>query len=85
VNEIKTPAKKWRVSWGPSNATDYPSQPKAYEALTEWTGRATVYHWKDGQWRLYERIEPATDTAGSEQSRRPNCRCTPLPLGGDDE
>lgn len=55
------PSKKWRVRWL-ATAADYRSQALAYEQVRRITGRrtrATVYHWKDGGWQLYERCEPA--------------------------
>lgn len=59
------PAKPWRVYGGASLtfSEDYRSQIAAYEAVQELTGpghAATVYHWEDGRWVLYEVIEPAT-------------------------
>lgn len=58
------PAKPWSVD-GPADHGDgerYRSQAAAYEAVAELTGfghKATVYHWQDGSWRLYERVEVA--------------------------
>jgi hypothetical protein len=70
----RPPSKPWRVTW-PSvvsrapHSEDYRSQRAAYEAVASITRQlsATVYHWERGDWRLYERVEPApreTEEAG---------------------
>ena len=58
------PSKPWRV-YGPREfSTDHRSQRAAYErvkSLTRHLGtKATVNHWEDGSWKLYERVEPST-------------------------
>ena len=63
------PAKPWRVD-GPAdhgNGEQFRGQAAAYDAVAELAGfghKATVYHWADGSWRLYEVIEApaATET-----------------------
>ena len=59
----KTPSKRWRVIT-PERAAEFRGQQAAYDALNAYTadanvatfGRlATVWHWEDGDWRLYER------------------------------
>jgi len=58
----KTPSKKWRVYGANSLHEDYRSQSAAYDAVNElndWGHTATVWHWEDGDWRLYERVELA--------------------------
>ena len=58
----KTPAKRWRVIT-PERAGDHRSERAAYDALNTYTadaditvfGRmATVWHWENGDWRIYE-------------------------------
>lgn len=54
------PAKPWRV-YGSNLPEDYRSEKGAYEAAAElvrWGHAATVWHWADGAWQLYERVEP---------------------------
>ena len=60
---MTAPAKPWRVYGNHLShlAQDYRGQAAAYDAVKELTGfghTATVEHYEDGQWRLYERIEP---------------------------
>ena len=62
----RPPSKPWRVEWpsvvnGNPNSEDYSSQRAAYEAVRSITGlrvKATVYHWVQGVWVLYEHCEP---------------------------
>ncbi len=73
AKRTRPPSKPWRVTW-PSlvttapNSADYRSQRAAYEAVESVTRivAATVYHWEDGDWRLYERIEPPSVTTPEE-------------------
>ena len=59
----KVPSKPWRVDptrgvgWG----YYFRSQSLAYDKVQHLTAKgetATVYQWENGDWRLYERIEP---------------------------
>lgn len=56
----RPPSKPWRVTWAGGNSEDYRSQRAAYEAVQSITRMltATVYHWVDGVWVLYEIAEP---------------------------
>ena len=57
----RPPTRKWRVYFRGISA-DYRSQRAAYDAVRTATTLGTktkVYHWEEGSWRLYERIEPA--------------------------
>ena len=56
----------WRVVGTNNLHADYSSQRLAYDAVAELTGfghAAEVYHWEQGDWRLYERIEAAKEKA----------------------
>jgi len=66
MQRTKPPSKPWRVTW-PSlvnrdpHSEDYRSQRAAYEAVESITRnriKATVWHWENGDWRLYEIAEP---------------------------
>ena len=51
--------KPWRVFGTNDLSEDYESRAAAYEAVRELNGYghpATVYHWIDGVWVIYERI-----------------------------
>jgi hypothetical protein len=60
----RQPSKPWRVR-GPNLPEDFRSQKAAYEAVQElngWGHVATVYHFEDGRWVLYERVEPSGES-----------------------
>ena len=62
------PAKPWRVDSPFDRHQDgraFRGQSAAYDAVAEMTRagrRATVFHWEDGSWRLYEVIEAPAAT-----------------------
>ena len=58
----RKPSRPWRVHGARGLSTDHRSERAAYEAVkTITTGhgatRATVYHWENGSWKLYERVD----------------------------
>ena len=56
------PRKKWRVEWPGENIAYYRSTYEAVRSITEHVGlKATVYHWADGHWQLFEHCEPARE------------------------
>jgi len=64
--ETKAPSKKWRVYGARGMSTDHRSQRAAYEAvntITRLGSRATVYHWENGGWKLYERIDALSESS----------------------
>ena len=61
----KTPSKRWRVTYLYA-AIDHRSERAAYDAVNELAGnvtpaelgkQATIHHWEDGRWVLYERVK----------------------------
>ena len=65
----RPPSKPWRVYGARGMSEDYRSQRAAYEAvsvITRGGNPAKVYHWEDGTWRLFERIDPVTTDPDSE-------------------
>ncbi len=65
---MSDPAKKWRVYGARGLSEDFRSQRAAYEHVRSTVARgatAKVYHWEDGSWRLYERVQPTTDSSGA--------------------
>ena len=63
AKRTKPPSKPWRVyvADGQSSA-DYRSERAAYAAVKDWRDAGItvrrVEHWENGEWRLYERIDP---------------------------
>jgi hypothetical protein len=66
------PGKPWRV-YGVNNLSeDYRSEKGAYEAVRELSGfghPATVWHWEEGGWRLYDQVDPPAPSAEKEGDR----------------
>ena len=61
MTETRAPAKKWRVYGARGLSEDYRSQRAAYDAvntINRLGSKATVYHWENGRWVLYERLGP---------------------------
>lgn len=62
---MSAPAKPWRVATRIADApVDCRSQKAAYEAVCGFADSGTpctVWHWENGDWRLYERVEPLRD------------------------
>ncbi len=61
MDETRAPSKKWRVYGARGISEDYRSERAAYEAvatITRLGSQARVYHWGNGSWNLYEKIEP---------------------------
>lgn len=60
----RSPSKRWRVYGARGISEDHRSERAAYDhvqTLLRNDTRATVYHWEDGGWVLYERIDPAKE------------------------
>ena len=60
----RKPSKPWRVYGARGISNDHRSERAAYDevqTLLRNGTKATVYHWEDGSWRLYERIDPAKE------------------------
>jgi len=60
----RPPSKKWRVYGARGISEDFRSERDAYDrvqTLLRNDTKATVYHWEEGGWRLYERIDPAKE------------------------
>lgn len=60
----RPPSNRWRISGvrGAGNL-HYRSERAAYDAVEIFVAggeKVTVYHWEDGSWKLYERIDPPT-------------------------
>ena len=55
------PSKPWRVNGGSGTSTfDFRSQRAAYDhvkAIIRAGHKARIYHWEDGRWALYEKID----------------------------
>jgi hypothetical protein len=66
----RKPSNRWRVYGSSPAMVNCRSERAAYDrvaALAKLGSRATVYHWEDGGWVLYERIEsqePSTEGKG---------------------
>lgn len=59
----RPPTKRWQVRT-PGACEDRRSEKGAYDlalGLARNLLHAEVWHWEDGRWRLYERIEPRGD------------------------
>jgi hypothetical protein len=53
----RTPSKPWRIYTPNGNSFDYSSMREAIDtaqSIIAGGGRATLYHWRDGSWHLYE-------------------------------
>lgn len=63
AKQDRPPAKRWQVRT-PTSCEDRRSQKGAYElalGLANALLSSEVWHWEDGSWRLYERVEPAPE------------------------
>lgn len=69
MTETKRPSKPWRVVGPGEFSKEHRSERAAYERVNDIVkhlgSQATVYRWENGDWRLYEHIEP--DRLGSEE------------------
>lgn len=60
----RPPSKRWRVYGARGISEDFRSERAAYDqvqTLLRNGTKATVYHWEQGGWVLYERIDPAKE------------------------
>lgn len=66
----RAPAKRWRVITLADGTRDYSSEQKAYDVLNQLAAdanavaigtRATIRHWENGGWTLYERVKITED------------------------
>ena len=63
------PAKPWRVHADHGFTTDHRSMVMVLEQVKvvhQWGMTASVYHWREGEWRLYEELEPPGNDAGQD-------------------
>jgi hypothetical protein len=68
----RRPSKPWRVIAADGVTTDYTSEPKAYATVRQViaaTGGATVRHWENGTWILWDDCPPADWQAAAEEGK----------------
>lgn len=62
----RPPSKRWRVYGARGLSTDHRSERAVYEAaetIVNSGTKATIRHWEDGRWVLYEVLEPSAKEA----------------------